>query len=199
VPSPQPVEILETDVIHALLDAGVLVVACGGGGIPVVRRATGLLEGAEAVIDKDRASALLASNLGVEVFMISTDTQYVYLDYGKQTQRALGTVTAQELEKHMAAGQFPAGSMGPKIEAALGFLRNGGREVVITSYEYLQETVRGTAGTHIVWTSRSEGSQGASADEMASETRAVDETNYLSNSRRSWSLHTRRTCTPKTT
>lgn len=149
VPSPEPVEIIETDVIHELLDAGVLVVACGGGGIPVVRRANGLLEGVEAVIDKDRASALLAANLGVEAFIVSTDTQFVYLDYGKPNQRPLREIAATDLEKQLAAGQFPPGSMGPKIESALRFLRNGGREVVITSYEHLLDAVKGATGTRV--------------------------------------------------
>jgi carbamate kinase len=151
VPSPEPVEIIETDVIRSLLDARVLVIACGGGGIPMVRRANGLLAGVEAVIDKDRASALLASDLGVEAFIISTDTQFVFLDYGKPTQRALREITATELQKQLSAGQFPPGSMGPKVESALRFLRNGGREVVITSYEYLLDAMRGTSGTHVTW------------------------------------------------
>jgi carbamate kinase len=150
VPSPEPVEIIETDVIRTLLDSGVLVVACGGGGIPVVRRSDGLLEGVEAVIDKDRASALLASSLGMQAFIISTDTKFVYLDYGKPTQRPLTTVAVAELEKQQAAGQFPPGSMGPKIEAALRFLRDGGQEVVITSYECLRSAMKGSGGTHIV-------------------------------------------------
>jgi carbamate kinase len=152
VPSPEPVEIIEADVIRALLDSGMLVVACGGGGIPMVRRANGLLEGVEAVIDKDRASALLASSLGVEAFIISTDTQFVYLDYGKPNQRPLREISASDLEKQLAARQFPPGSMGPKIESALRFLRNGGGEVVITSYDYLLEAMRGGSGTHVVGT-----------------------------------------------
>jgi carbamate kinase len=151
VPSPEPVEIIETDVIRALLDSGVLVVACGGGGIPMVHRANGLLEGVEAVIDKDRASALLAATLGVQAFIISTDTPFVYVDYGKPSQRPLRQTTAAELEKQLAAGQFPPGSMGPKIESALRFLRNGGSEVVITSYEYLLQAMKGAAGTHVTW------------------------------------------------
>jgi hypothetical protein len=126
------------------------VVACGGGGIPMVRRANGLLEGVEAVIDKDRASALLASSLGVEAFIVSTDTQFVYLDYGKPNQRPVREIAASDLEKQLAAGQFPPGSMGPKIESALRFLRNGGGEVVITSYEYLLDAMHGRSGTHVV-------------------------------------------------
>jgi carbamate kinase len=149
VPSPEPIHIVELDVIRLLLDQGVLVIAVGGGGIPVVR-SNGTLEGIEAVIDKDRASALLASELGVDAFVISTDADRVYLDYKKPTQRPLRRVTADELEAHYQAGQFPPGNMGPKVESALRFLRSGGKEVVITSYEHLCEAVEGDAGTHIV-------------------------------------------------
>ena len=150
VPSPEPIDIAELDVIRSLVDQGVLVIAAGGGGIPVVRNADGTLEGIEAVIDKDRASALLGSRLGVDLFIISTDADYVYVDYKKPTQRPLTQVTAEELEDYYKAGQFPPGNMGPKVESALRFLKNGGREVIITSYEYLHEAVAGRAGTHIV-------------------------------------------------
>lgn len=149
VPSPEPAEILELEVIRDLVRDGVLVVACGGGGIPVVRR-NGHLHGVEAVIDKDRASALLAAKLGVDIFAISTDIDFVYLDYKKPTQRPLRQITASELEKHYRAGHFPAGNMGPKVESALRFLKTGGREVVITSYEHMTEAIAGHAGTHIV-------------------------------------------------
>ncbi len=149
VPSPDPVEIVELDVIRSLMNEGVLVVACGGGGIPVVQE-NGTLHGVEAVIDKDRASALLASELGVDIFAISTDTDYVYLDYKKPSQRPLTRVTVSELEQHFAQGHFPPGNMGPKVESALHFLKDGGKEVVITSYEHLCDAVAGQAGTHIV-------------------------------------------------
>ncbi len=149
VPSPDPVAIVELDVIRDLVGHGVLVVACGGGGIPVVKR-QGALFGVEAVIDKDRASALLAAELEADLFVISTDTDYVYLDYKKPGQRALTSVTARELEAHLKAGQFPPGNMGPKIESVLRFLRAGGQEAIITSYEYLTTAVAGTAGTHVL-------------------------------------------------
>ncbi len=123
-------------------------IACGGGGIPVIWK-DGRLEGVEAVIDKDRASALLASRLGVDRFVISTDTDYVYLDYKKVTQRALREVTAAELEQYLRAGHFPPGNMGPKIESVLRFLHAGGREAIITSCENLRRSVAGSAGTHI--------------------------------------------------
>lgn len=149
VPSPQPIEIVELEVIRRLRNAGVLVIACGGGGIPVVRE-NGDLHGIEAVIDKDRASALLASQLGVDIFAISTDTDYVYLDYKKSTQQALTEIAASELERHYQNGHFPPGNMGPKVESALQFLKAGGHKVIITSYEHLCDAVAGCAGTHIV-------------------------------------------------
>ncbi len=148
VPSPEPIELVEEPVIRALLEQGVLVIAAGGGGIPVVKTAAGL-KGVEAVIDKDRVSALLASRLGVDRFIISTDADRVYLDYRKPTQRPLDRVTADEMEAHQRAGQFPPGNMGPKIESALRFLRAGGKEVVITSYERIAAALRGEAGTRI--------------------------------------------------
>jgi carbamate kinase len=149
VPSPDPIEVVEEPVIRGLLAQGVLVVAAGGGGIPVVRTPEGL-EGVEAVIDKDRVSALLAGRLGVDCFIISTDADCVYVDYRKPTQRPLGRVSASEIEGYRAAGQFPPGNMGPKVESALRFLRSGGKEVIITSYEYLRAAARGEAGTRLV-------------------------------------------------
>ncbi|HWR34421.1 MAG TPA: carbamate kinase [Clostridia bacterium] len=149
VPSPEPIEVVELGVIRTLIDSGALVVACGGGGIPVMRQ-NGTLVGVEAVIDKDRASALLAVELGVDLFAISTDTDYVYLDYKKSTQKRLTHTAASEMEQHYRAGQFPPGNMGPKIQSALRFLHDGGKEVIITSYEYLRDAAAGKAGTHIV-------------------------------------------------
>ncbi len=149
VPSPEPLEIVELQAIRGLIDNGALVIACGGGGIPVVRR-NGRLEGVEAVIDKDRASALLACELGVDLFAISTDTDFVYLDYKKPSQHPLTRISAADIEAYLRAGQFPPGNMGPKIEAALRFLRYGGREVIITGYEHLCAAVAGADGTHII-------------------------------------------------
>ena len=158
VPSPEPIDIVELEVIRDLVEQGVLVIASGGGGIPVVWR-NGRLQGVEAVIDKDRASALLPSRLGVDLFVISTDTDYVYLDYKKPTQRPLRRVSVTELEKFARAGHFPPGNMGPKIESVLQFLRNGRKEAIITSCENLCQAVadpesegspgKGSAGTHV--------------------------------------------------
>src|ERR1051326_6358209 len=128
VPSPEPVEVVELEAIRDLMDDGVLVVACGGGWIPVVR-ANGGVASVEAVIDKDRASALLASQLAVDVFAISTDTDFVYLDYKQATQRPLEHASAGEMERHYRAGHFPPGNMGPKVESALRFLKAGGKQV----------------------------------------------------------------------
>jgi carbamate kinase len=149
VPSPEPIEVVEQEVVRKLVNDGVLVIACGGGGIPVVRKGA-RLEGLEAVIDKDRASAVLAAELGVDMLIISTAEPNVFVDYKKPTQRTLGRVAASELEAYAAAGQFPAGSMGPKVESVLRFVKKSGGEAVITSYEYLADAVHGTAGTRIV-------------------------------------------------
>jgi carbamate kinase len=149
VPSPEPTEILELPVIRRLVDDGVLVVACGGGGIPVIGE-HGQFRGVDAVIDKDRASALLAAKLKVDVFAISTDTDYVYLDYKKPTQRPLRLITATQLEVHHKEGHFPPGSMGPKVESVLRFLRSGGQEAIITTYENLCDALDGRAGTRVV-------------------------------------------------
>src|SRR3954471_3526225 len=145
VPSPDPIEIVELETVRDLVNDGVLVIACGGGGIPVERSERGLA-GVEAVIDKDRASALLAARLRVDLFAISTDTDFVYLDYKKSTQRPLSYVTASELEKYAEEGHFPPGNMGPKVESVLRFLRNGGTEAIITSCEHLCAAVSGLAG-----------------------------------------------------
>jgi carbamate kinase len=148
VPSPEPVEIIELEIIRNLVESGALVIACGGGGIPVTWRGDQLI-GVEAVIDKDRASALLASHLGCDLFVISTDTDYVYLDYKKPTQHALKEVHAADLERHLAEGHFLPGSMAPKIQSALRFLRNGGTQAIIASAENLRLAVAGESGSHM--------------------------------------------------
>ena len=148
-PSPEPLDIVELEVIRDLMQQNVLVIACGGGGVPVAWREDGL-QGVEAVIDKDRASSLLASRLGIEQFVISTDTQYVYLDYKKPTQRPLLLVGCRELREYARAGHFPPGNMGPKIQSVLRFLMLGGKEAIIASCENLYQAVHSSAGTHIV-------------------------------------------------
>jgi len=149
VPSPEPKEVFEQHIIRHLLDEGMIVIACGGGGIPVIEHEDHRVEGSEAVIDKDRASALLAAELGVDLFAISTDARQVYVDFKKPTQRGLDRVTADELQTLADEGQFPPGSMGPKVESAIRYLQNGGKEVIITSFEYLNAALDGKDGTHI--------------------------------------------------
>jgi carbamate kinase len=148
VPSPDPIDMIELEVIRNLVGQGVLVIACGGGGIPVLWK-NGKLQGVEAVIDKDRASAWLASRLAADLFVIATDTDYVYLNYKKATQTPLQQVDAAELEQYARSGHFPPGNMGPKIESVLRFLRQGGKEAIITSCENLCQAVAGCAGTHM--------------------------------------------------
>src|SRR5579859_5300442 len=149
VPSPKPVGILEARAIKLLLDAGFVVVAAGGGGIPVVEEAPGVYRGVEAVIDKDLASAHLAASLGVPLLVISTGVERVAVHYRQPDQRELDRVRLPEIQGYLAAGEFPEGSMGPKIRAAIAFLEQGGEEVVITSLACLASAVSGDTGTHI--------------------------------------------------
>jgi carbamate kinase len=154
VASPRPMRIVEQEAIETLSDAGFLVVAAGGGGIPVVEHPDGRLEGVEAVIDKDFASALLARSIGADLLCITTGVDRVAINFGTPDQRALDVVDVDEARRHLADGQFPPGSMGPKIEAALAFLEAGGDEVLITSPERLVDALDGAAGTRIVAAAR---------------------------------------------
>ncbi len=150
VASPRPLEIVEEPAIRTLLERDVVVVAAGGGGIPVVRKANGDLEGAAAVIDKDRASCLLAKNLGARVFILSTSVDKVAINYRRPDQRDLDEMTVADAKRHLAEGQFAAGSMKPKIEAAVDFLEHGGERVIVTQPHHLEDAIHGRAGTHIV-------------------------------------------------
>lgn len=149
VPSPEPKAILEKDIIRKCLEMNMIVIALGGGGIPVVKKNHTLI-GSEAVIDKDRASSLLASELGVDLFIISTDTPQVYLGFKSATQRGIDIATVDEMQRYYDRGEFPPGSMGPKIESAIRFIGNGGKRVIITSQELLPAAITGKAGTHII-------------------------------------------------
>ncbi len=149
VASPQPKAIVELDAIKSLLASGFNLITVGGGGIPVVADASGSLSGVDAVIDKDLASRLLANQLDADVLVISTGVESVCVNYGKPDQKALGHVKAAELKAYYDQGQFPAGSMGPKVKAALDFLEAGGREVVITCPENLKKALTAGGGTHI--------------------------------------------------
>ncbi|MDQ2983591.1 MAG: carbamate kinase [Actinomycetota bacterium] len=147
VPSPAPLEVVELDAVRALLASGTLVVACGGGGIPVVRR-DGRLIGADAVIDKDRASALLAGALGAERLLILTDVPAVYRSFGDAEQQELREISSAEAAR--LAPELAAGSIGPKVEAAATFARETGHEALITSADALTEALEGRAGTLVV-------------------------------------------------
>jgi carbamate kinase len=149
VSSPAPRVIVPLAVIRRLVDAGVTVIACGGGGIPVVRGADGRIRGVEAVIDKDRTSALLAVGLGARRMLITTGVDAIYRDYLTERRRPIANIAAAELRALARAGAFPPGSMGPKVEAALYFLERGGEEVSISSPETLAEAWDGRAGTHV--------------------------------------------------
>lgn len=150
VPSPIPVRIINRHIIRQLVDQGVIVIAAGGGGIPVYIEQDGTYEGVDAVIDKDRATAVLARDIGARTLMILTGVDNVYLNFMKPDQVKLEKIAAREARDFLAQGHFPAGSMGPKIEAAVGFLESGGEEVIITSLEKAKPALLGSAGTHIV-------------------------------------------------
>lgn len=149
VASPLPLEIIEENAINALTAQGFCVVAVGGGGIPVIRDENGMLKGTAAVIDKDFASALLASNIKADTFIVSTAVPKACLNFGKPDQKDLDKVTVAELEKYCAEGHFKPGSMLPKCEAIIKFIKNGGKHAIITNPENLAKAVKGEAGTHV--------------------------------------------------
>ncbi len=149
VASPHPQAILEVATIKSLVAAGVVVIAAGGGGIPVIKRGTEF-QSTDAVIDKDRASALLAAELKVSALVLVTGVDRVFVDFGQPAQRALDIITVNEAHEHLEAGQFPAGSMGPKVESAIEFVSKSGSDALITSIEHLRPALRGVGGTRIV-------------------------------------------------
>jgi len=150
VPSPTPLDILEKETIIRLFETGTVVISVGGGGVPVIRDRNGKIRGVEAVLDKDRTAALLAKILGVETLLILTDVEKVFINYGKPDQRALDRMTVQECRQYLAEGQFPAGSMGPKIESAVSFLSDSsGKQVGIASLDMAEEALQRSAGTTI--------------------------------------------------
>ena len=150
VPSPRPRRILELDLIAGLAKQGVVVIAAGGGGIPMVLRADGSHGGVPAVIDKDLTSALLATELGVDALLILTAVSRVAIHFRKPQQRELETVTASELDGHRREGHFAEGSMGPKVRAALRFLAAGGKRAIIAHLDEAADALAGKAGTHVV-------------------------------------------------
>jgi len=149
VPSPHPIAILEQEAITSLANAGVVVVACGGGGIPVAWQGERLV-GVEGVVDKDLASSLLASNMGAHKLIIVTSVEQAAIHFGRPDQQWLGCITVDEARAYLAAGEFPPGSMGPKIEAGVDFVERGGGECIITSTGHVACAMEGQGGTHIV-------------------------------------------------
>lgn len=149
VPSPRPLEVVEAAAIRALLDSGAVVIAAGGGGVPVVRQGRALV-GVEAVVDKDLASAVLALAIGADRLVLATDVEGVALDFGEEGERFLDRMTVEEARTHLAAGQFPAGSMGPKVQAAIDFVSEGGGEAIIAGLTDLRAALDGTSGTRVV-------------------------------------------------
>ncbi|MFH1355749.1 MAG: carbamate kinase [bacterium] len=149
VASPKPKEIVEFNVIKKLVKSGTVVIAAGGGGIPVIRDENGDLKGVPAVIDKDNASAMLANWLNAELFIISTNVKNVCLNWGKPDQKEIYKMTLSDAKQYIKEGHFSAGSMLPKMEAAVDFLEGGGREVLITNYENLETAISGQSGTRI--------------------------------------------------
>jgi len=150
VPSPRPMEIIEKKAIRDLSASGYIVIAAGGGGIPVTKRQGGLYHGVEAVIDKDYASALLALEIDADLLIILTGVEKVSINFGKPSQENLDVMDVETARKHMADGQFPAGSMGPKIDAALSFVETTGGNALITSIDQLKRAIKGETGTRLV-------------------------------------------------
>jgi len=150
VPSPTPIRIVNRKIIQQLVDQGVIVIAAGGGGIPVYVEVDGTYEGVDAVVDKDRASAVLAHDINAQTLLILTNVDNVYINFDKPHQKKLEYATVSEIRKYFEEGHFPPGSMGPKIEAAINFLERGGKEVIITSLDKAKKAIWSRAGTKVV-------------------------------------------------
>ena len=150
VASPEPIQILDAPAVQALVEAGFVVVANGGGGIPVVRDANGSLRGVEAVIDKDLGAALLGRTLEVDVLVIATDVPHAVLHYGTPEAEDVGTVTVAEMRAYAGEGHFASGSMGPKVDAACRFVEQGGARSIITDLAHITEAINGDGGTVVM-------------------------------------------------
>jgi len=157
VPSPVPLRIVERETIRLLVENGVIVIAAGGGGVPVIEEDDGSLTGVEGVIDKDRASVILARDVDADLLLFLTDVDQVALNYGTPQQQDLETLTSDDARRYLSEGHFPPGSMGPKIEAAIEFLESGGEVAIVTSIDQASQAVDGSAGTRIVGSPRGRG------------------------------------------
>jgi carbamate kinase len=149
VPSPKPIDVVSKWVIRDLVCAGRIVIAAGGGGIPIIINGRGLFEGVEAVIDKDHVASLIAREVKVDLFIILTGIERVFLDFGTPQARPIEALTVEQAQEYLAQGQFPRGSMGPKIEAAIEYIQAGGKEVLITSASHLKAALLNRSGTRI--------------------------------------------------
>ncbi len=149
VPSPKPIDVIPKRIIQDLVHSGKIVIALGGGGIPVIINGRGLFEGVEAVIDKDYAASLVAREVKADLFIILTNVNRVCLNYGKPDEEPIGVMTVKQAEEHLSQGQFPPGSMGPKIKAAIEYIQGGGKEVLITSANHLKASLINRSGTKI--------------------------------------------------
>lgn len=149
VPSPRPIDIVPKRIIRDLIHSGKIVITSGGGGIPVIINTRGFFEGVEAVIDKDYAASLIAREAKAELFIILTDVERVYLNYGSPDEKPIPVMTVDQAKKYLSQGQFPAGSMGPKIRAAIEYIESGGKEMLITSANQLKASLINRSGTKI--------------------------------------------------
>lgn len=149
VPSPKPIDVVPKWIVRDLVQAGRIVIAAGGGGIPIIINARGLFEGVEAVIDKDYAASLIAREAKADLFIILTNVEKVYLNYGTPEAKGIEVMTVSEAREYLSQGQFPPGSMGPKIKAAIEYIENGGSEVLITSANHLKSALINRSGTKI--------------------------------------------------
>ena len=149
VPSPRPIDIVPKRIIRDLIHSGKIVITSGGGGIPVIINTRGFFEGVEAVIDKDYAASLIAREANAELFIILTNVERVYLNYGSPDEKPIPVMTVDQAKKYLSQGQFPAGSMGPKIKAAIEYIESGGKEMLITSANQLKASLINRSGTKI--------------------------------------------------
>jgi carbamate kinase len=149
VPSPRPLKVVNMPVLRSLMETHHVVIAGGGGGVPVIEDASGRLKGIEAVVDKDLTAALIARDLHADMLLVLTDVDHVWLNYGKKNQKPLARLSFKEAERYLRRGQFPPGSMGPKIQAAIEFTRSTGHDVIITSLRRCVSAISGRGGTRI--------------------------------------------------